>query len=87
MWLKRLLKQNNIGPGGPSGGGGGDIGVGSPFATGDMPGQGNLFDQRGSSESAAATREKLYNARKRQQKRKMLKRERKWRLSKDRPPK
>lgn len=80
MWLQRLLKQNNVGTG--SGGSGiADFGVGSDFATGNMPGQGNIFDQRGSSEFSAAAREKLYNARKRR-KRKMLERQ-KWRSLKD----
>lgn len=84
MWLKRILKQSNYGTGsGGSGGAGGDIGVGSDFATGALPGQGNLFDQRGSPESSAASREKMYNAKKRRQQRKMLERKRKWRSLKD----
>ncbi|MHA2279328.1 MAG: hypothetical protein ACXAC5_00345 [Promethearchaeota archaeon] len=51
--------------------------VGSDFATGVMPGQGSFFA------TDPPTREELYNARKRRQKRKMLERKRKWRLLRD----
>ena len=73
MWLKRLLKTNATGP---AGGGGGDLGVAGDNVV-SLPGQGSLF------QAEPPNREELYNARKRRQKRKMLERKRKWRLSKD----
>jgi hypothetical protein len=78
MWLKRLLRLSNYGTGsGENGGAGGGMDVGSDFATGVMPGQGSFFA------TDPPTREELYNARKRRQKRKMLERKRKWRLLRD----
>ena len=75
MWLKRLLKTNATGP---AGGGGGDLGVAGDNVMGIGSGQGSLFQVE------PPNREELYNARERRQKRKMLERKRKWRLSRDR---
>ncbi len=75
MWLKRLLK---ISATGPSGGGGGDIGVAGDNVMGIGSGQGSLF------QAEPPNREEVYNARKRHRKRKMMERKRKWRSSRDR---
>lgn len=75
MWLKRLLKnhlpkQSSDYGSSPSGGAGSDLGVGStPLPTG-------LFGQ--------PFEEQRYNYNQRQERRKRLERQRKWRLSKDR---
>lgn len=70
MWLKRLLKLNSNSPdGGAGGGAGGSIPV--------FEGQGSIFG------GEVPNREEVYNNRKRRQKRKMLERKRKWRLSRD----
>lgn len=60
------------GENGPMGGG---IDAGG---TQTFPGQGGIFADE------TPNREELYNARRRQRKRKMLERKRQWRLSKDR---
>lgn len=71
MWLKRILKLNSNSPdGGAGGGAGGSIPV--------FEGQGSFFG------GESPNREELYNAQRRQRKRKMLERKRKWRLSRDR---
>ena len=72
MWLKRLISAT-----GPAGGGGGDLGVAGDNVMGIGSGQGSLF------QAEPPNREEMYNAKKRRQKRKMLKRKREWRLSKD----
>jgi len=72
MWLKRLISAT-----GPAGGGGGDLGVAGDNVMGIGSGQGSLF------QAEPPNREEVYNTRKRRQKRKMLKRRREWRLSKD----
>ncbi len=73
MWLKRLLKQSNIGSG--LGGGMGD-GAGAGGTITFEGGQGSLFDE-------APNREEVYNAKARRQKRKKLERKRKWRSLRD----
>lgn len=75
MWLKRLLKTNATGP---AGGGGGDLGVAGDNVMGiGGPGQGAVVAE-------PPSREELYNARKRRQRRKRLERKREWRSSRDR---
>ena len=70
MWLKRLLKLNATGP---AGGAGSDMGGSIPV----FEGQGSIFG------GESPNREEVYNTKKRRQKRKMLERKRKWRLSRD----
>lgn len=78
MWLKRLLKLNQSVPAwgaGENGSMGGGMDAGG---TKTFPGQGGFFAKE------TPNQEEWDNKTKRRRKRKMMERQRKWRLSKDR---